>query len=113
MSSYYNTTTHPNGTIERVWVDDTPIEVPAIRIITVRAFMQRLLQSERIALRASTDDMIVDAMDDLRMSTYVNLDDNGMAAGLGYLVAQGLIAASQATDLLVDGTEAEAYRGVL
>ena len=62
------------------WLGQAPAE--SIRLISTRAFMSRLAQSERIALRASADDIVIDMMEDLRMATYVDLDDAGLAAGL-------------------------------
>ena len=106
--------THPDGSItEYEWHTPVAPEVIPIRIITVRAFMKRLAQSERIALRGSTDAIVIDLMEDLRMASYVDLDDPELGPGLAYVESLGLIANSQLTDLLVDGTEAEAYNGVL
>ena len=126
--------------VDGVWVDGDPIEegqvyrvkiqsrngfgyqqlthstasdVEPIRYITVRAFMQRLLKSERIALRASTDDNVIDALEDLRMAAYVDLADSGLAIGLTYLSTLGLIAVERIGLILADGTESEKYRGVL
>lgn len=89
------------------------LEYDPIRLISVRAFMQRLAQTERTDMRNSTDDIIVDMMDDLRMSTYVDLDGASLLPGLGYANSLGLIAAHQLVDMVIDGTEAESYNGVL
>lgn len=106
--------THPDGSItEYEWHTPVAPEVIPIRIITVRAFMKRLAQSERIALRGSSDAIVVDLMEDLRMAAYVDLDDAELPAGLAYVESLGLIANAQLTALLADGTEAEAYNGVL
>ena len=86
---------------------------PASRIISTRAFMQRLSQAERIALRGSADDIVIDMMEDLRMASYVDLDVAMLAVGLGYIESLGLIATSQLTDMSIDGTAAEQYNGIL
>ena len=111
----YETIKHANGTTERTWINDTPIvRTPTpIRVITVRALMNRLAQSERIAIRASIDDIVIDMMEDLRLASYVNLDDARLTMGLSYLNGLGLVAAEQVTNVLVNGTSSEAYRGVL
>ena len=60
--------THSNGFIEEKPFhedieDQAPPVPPAIRRITKRAFMKRFLQSERIAIRNSTDDIVIDIYD--------------------------------------------------
>ena len=106
----YSSPTHTQ--VRQYFAPVTPVEI-GIRMITTRAFMQRLSQSERIALRASTNDIVVDMLDDIRMASYIDLDNAALAAGLGYLDSLGLIATAQVTDMVLDGTELEAYRGVL
>ena len=75
--------------------------------------MNRLTQPERIALRESTNSIVIDMMEDLRMAAYVDLDDAKLTPGLAYLESLGLIATSQITDMVIDGTEAEEYNGVM
>jgi len=113
-----------NGLITRHEYHETTsiIEEP-VRLITVRAFMKRLDLAERVALRASVDYIVIDMMDDLRMAAYVDLDDGEMAFGLSYLakltadpypvIADALIAPEQVAAMVIDGTAAEAYLGVL
>ena len=110
MKKILDSATHSISVPSNATVNPAP---PAIRHITTRAFMQRLTQAERIALRASTDDIVIDMLDDIRMASYIDLDNATLAAGLGYLDSLGLIATAQVTDMVIDGTELEAYRGVL
>jgi len=102
-----------NGSVIKYEYHPPVLTVDPIRIITVRAFMQRFTQAERIAMRASVDDIIVDMMEDLRMASYVDLDDATLAAGLGYVNYITLIAAPRPAEMLVDGTLAEKYSGIL
>lgn len=85
----------------------------AIRVISIRAFMQRFNQSERIAIRNSTDDIVIDIHEDLKMALYVNLDDDDTGQALDYLTSVGLIEASRKAEILADGTEVEKYEGAL
>lgn len=85
-----------------------------IRVITIRAFLNRIDQPTRSALRNSTDDIVIDLMEDLRMASYVDLDSTDLPTGLSYLQnVVNLITADDVVKLLADGTEAEKYRGVL
>ena len=56
-----------DGTVKEYEYHDAvaPVVDP-IRIITVRAFMKRFTQAERIAMRTSTDDIVIDLMSDLK-----------------------------------------------
>jgi hypothetical protein len=96
--------------------DTHVIEVPdgatvgpaPIRNITTRAFMQRIPLASRVAIRNSTDEVIVDLQEDLRLASFVDLDHPQTAAGLSYIVSQGIMTQSEADACLVDGTEGEA-----
>jgi hypothetical protein len=96
LGYHYNTGT---GEFEQT----TP---PPIRKITKRAFMQRFTQAERIAIRKSVDDIVIDIHEDLKMASIVDLDLQDTINGVAYLGSIGLLTTSQA-DLLRDGTEDE------
>jgi len=97
--------------------------VSPIRLITVRAFMNRLELTERVALRASEDAIVVDMQEDLKLASYVDLDDAGLAFGLAYLaklteapypvIDVAIIPVQQVSDMVLDGTQPEAYLGIL
>ena len=76
--------------------------LPAIRTISTQAFIRRMLQSERVALRNSANEDIIDIREDLKLKNTVNLDG---------LIANQLdtIGLSQARKdiLLADGTLGE------
>ena len=61
-------------------------EPPVITIITVRAFKQRLTVAERHALRTTTDLYAADIYDDLLTSSYVDLELDDVAQGIGYIL---------------------------
>jgi len=88
-------------------------EVEEITIISTRAFMQRFLQPERINLRATTNPIIIDMMEDLHMAAYVNLKYKTLEPGLAYLVIKGYLPPTRVVKMLVNGTEEEKYRGLL
>lgn len=84
-------------------------EVLSIRKITKRSFMQRFDQTERIAIRNSTDDVVIDIHEDLKMASNVDLDLVDTVNAVAYLDAQGLLTVKTQADLLRDGTEDERY----
>jgi len=94
-----------------------------VRLITVRAFLNRFTVTERITLRtvAETDPLINDMLEDLKLAAYVDLDDAGILPGLYYLaqltsapdpvVAVQVITYPRIAELTIDGTGAEEYTG--
>ena len=86
--------------------------VPSVRYITVRAFMKRFTQAERIFLRLTQDDTLIDMMEDLKMASYVDLQDAELAAGIAQVVQLPSFT-SIASVILREGEEHEEYRGVL
>ncbi len=77
--------------------------------ITKRAFMKRFTLDERIAIRNSTDDVIIDVYEDLKLASYVELDTQDVSDALNYMVSVGILESSRVDEMLVDGTELEAY----
>lgn len=84
-------------------------ETPGIRVLGKRSFMQRFTQAERIAIRNSTDDIVIDIHEDLKMTSFVDLDHPDTGASLDYLTAIGLLVAGRKDEMLVDGEESEKY----
>jgi len=84
---------------------------PKIRVITKRAFMHRLFLVERVAIRKSTDDIIIDIHEDLKLSSSVDLDLKDVKEALLIFVDAGILVASRIAVLLKDGTLAEEFKG--
>jgi hypothetical protein len=90
---------------------------PRIRVITVGALRQRLTQAERIAFEMLTVEASIngaiarDLKAEVYSRPYVDLDDPRAAGGLQALYQPLGVLASPArvTELLADGTLAEAY----
>lgn len=87
-----------------------PPKPPVIRVLGKRSFMQRFTQAERIAIRNSTDDIVIDIHEDLKMTSFVDLDHPDTEASLRYLTFIGLLAEGRKEEMLVDGEEAEKYK---
>lgn len=80
-------------------------EPKPIRVITKRAFMKRIDQADRILIRKSVDDFVIDIHEDLKSATSVNLDDPDTIAGVDYLISKGLLSNTNLEVLFSDGTE--------
>jgi hypothetical protein len=104
MNTILETETHK---IESAGTLDNAVK--AIRKITKRSFMQRFDQAERIAIRKSTDDIVIDIHEDLKMASNVDLDLVDTVSAVAYLDSVGLLTATSQADLLRDGTEDERY----
>ena len=89
--------------------DTTP---PSIRKITKRSFMRRLDITERIAIRNSTNDLVIDIHEDILTASNVDLDLQDTFDALTYLSLQGLLSVHTEPELLADGTIDEEYRGI-
>ena len=79
----------------------------AIRKITKRSFMRRFTQAERIAIRKSTDDIVIDIYEDLKATSNVDLDLQDTIDALAYLTSVGILASGRKDEILIDGTEDE------
>ncbi len=80
-----------------------------ITLITKRSFMQRFTQPERIAIRKSADDIVIDIHEDLKIASNVDLELVAIRSSLDYFVSVGILETSRVDEILVEGTEAEAY----
>ncbi len=78
-----------------------------IRVIAKRSFMRRFTQPQRIAIRNSIDDIVIDIHEDLKMASSVELDLQDTIDGVNYLLSQGFIDDARVATLLADGTEEE------
>ena len=86
---------HPNGVVS------------AIRKITKRAFMRRFTQAERIAIRNSSDDIVIDIHEDLKSAINVSLDLQDTIDSLAYLVSVSILTGDRPAEILIDGIEDE------
>ena len=72
---------------------------PRETILTQLGFLRRFTAQERIAIRASTDPVIIDFLHLVNLAQDIELDDPDTVAGLAYLEAQQLIAAGRADEI--------------
>jgi hypothetical protein len=72
------------------------------RSVSLRTFMQRFSTSQRIAIRESTDPIIIDMLDILKGHFVVELDDPTTIASVDYLVTAGYITPSDRDFVLGD-----------
>ena len=68
--------------------------------LTRLEFLRRFTSAERIAIRASTDPVVVDFLSLLDAAQEVRTDDADTVAGIGYLATTGLLAAERAAEIL-------------
>lgn len=68
--------------------------------ITKLQFLRRFTAEERIAIRASSDPIIVDFMALLDLAEEVRVDDPDTTAAVAYLTAMGLLAAGRDAEIL-------------
>jgi len=69
--------------------------------------MQRFDQTERIAIRKSTDDIVIDIYEDLKMASSVDLDLQDTINAVAYLDSKSLLTVKTPAELLANGTQAE------
>ena len=69
--------------------------------------MRRFTQSERIAIRNSSDDIVIDIHEDLKSAINVSLDLQDTIDSLAYLVSVSILTSGRPTEILIDGTEGE------
>lgn len=70
-------------------------------ILTRLEFLTRFTVAERIAIRASTDPIVVDFMELLNMASNVDVGDQKTIDGVNYLASQNLIASSRVAEILI------------
>lgn len=69
--------------------------------ITRLEFMSRFTTEERIAIRESTDPLIFDAMELLKVAENISISDQRTVMLINYMVSVGLISSSRAKEILV------------
>ncbi len=77
-----------------------PPPVPREMQLTKLQFLRLFTTAERIAIRASSDPVIVDFMQLLDLAQDVRLDDPDTVQGVHYLESEGLIAPGRAAEIL-------------
>lgn len=93
------------GGTARLLADDERVEFPQPEIqrevqLTKLQFLRRFTTAERIAIRASTNPVIVDFMQLLDLALDVRLDDPDTVTGVQYLESLTLIGAGRAAEIL-------------
>jgi len=83
------------------------IEKPKIRKISKGAFRRRLTLNEKVAIQTSVDPIVKVLDEDLKASSFVDLDFQQFIDGLNYLASQAILTAARVTELLADGSEDE------
>lgn len=69
--------------------------------LTRLEFLTRFTAAERIAIRASTDPVVIDFMELLNLATYIDVGDQNTIDGVNYLASQNLIAANRVAEILI------------
>jgi len=89
--------------------NELPVVVAPIRKITRHAFMQRFTQAERIAIRNSGDDVVIDIHETLKAVNNVDLDLQQTIDSLNYLTTTtpAILAANRPDEIRVDGLASE------
>lgn len=94
------------GGTARLLADDETVEFPPPPAppremqLTKLQFLRLFTTAERIAIRASSDPVIVDFLQLLDLAQDVRLDDPDTVQGVHYLESEGLIAAGRAAEIL-------------
>lgn len=82
------------------WDPNTLSFVHTTTQLTRLEFLTRFTTSERIAIRASTDPIVVDFMELLNLASYVDVGDQNTIDGVNYLASQNLIAGARVAEIL-------------
>jgi len=100
----------PEGYIlTREWPEPAPPEPPpAIRVITIAAFIERFTAEEWAAVRGNP---VMAREFDIKAASNggINLDSDRVKALAGIAVKLGILTTARAAALLADGTAEEAY----
>ncbi len=78
----------------------TPPSIPEPTPLTQLAFLRRFTAPERIAIRASTDPIIVDFMHLVNLAQDILVTDSDTRMGVNYLAQQCLIAPERVSEIL-------------
>jgi hypothetical protein len=104
MNTIFNNGTHQIKTAGRLPTEEESAYLGDI--ITKRSFMQRLSQSERIAIRSSTDESVIDIHEDLKSVDTVTLSNTDVISSLNYLTSVGILADGRSSTILTNPVEA-------
>lgn len=84
----------------QVWNAETEQFEQSADILTRREFLLKFSLAERIAIRASTDPVVLDIMNMLDLASYVKLTDVSTQQSVGYLASVGLILPGRVQEIL-------------
>ena len=93
-----------------VFATPVPVEpeVPlGIRKITKYAFTQRFSQTERISIRTSVDDIVIDISEQMKLASQIDLDLQATSDALDYLTFVSILESDRKAEMLVNGTDEE------
>ncbi len=95
-------------------IKSVPIPEIPIRVISLRAFFERIPSASRKLIKKSNSEGVQDVMEGLRLSTYVDLDSPITTRDLTTLITEIMVTQDEVNTLiLIDGQEYEKYNGVL
>lgn len=83
-----------------VWSDEAGELVSDTKTLTKLLFLNRFTMTERVAIRASTDPIVIDILSLLEIAEYVDVNDQNTMQGVGYLAMIGLIANERVAEIL-------------
>lgn len=82
------------------WDEATESLVSDTSMITKLTFLNRFTMSERMAIRSSTDPIVLDIMNLLEIAEYVDVNDQNTMQGVGYLAMTGLLTNERVAEIL-------------
>lgn len=83
-----------------VWNEET-LEFDRITApLTKLEFMSRFTTAERLAISASSDAIVKDAMSLLQLAEFIDVNDQRTVMTIGYLAQQGYITSDRVTQIL-------------
>lgn len=83
-----------------VWDDNTETLVQSTHVYSKLQFLNLFTTSERIAIRASQDPIIVDFLNLLSLADYIDDRDTNTISAINYFSQLGLITAARAAEIL-------------
>jgi len=89
----------PDLNVKR-WSSDVDDFVDRSDLLTKLMFISRFTIQERMAMRASTDPVVIDIMEMFDLAVYINVADPLAVQGVNYLALVGLIAPERVSMIL-------------
>lgn len=83
-----------------VWDDSIGEFVESTSKLTKLKFLNRFTMNERIAIRASTDPIVIDIMNLFDAAEYISTNDPNTVQGIGYLGVIGILTQARVAEIL-------------